>query len=337
MIREFPSRTVRANELLGDLWFNGDPVPVLGQRGNVVLLAFWDFSCDASLRALPYWKEWVRKYAPYGLVAVGVHTPRFAFGRDAGAVQRALARLDVTFPVVMDNESGIWSRYGIRDWPSVALVDRDGFVRSITEGDGQYPQIERMLQSLMLEARLLQETPDLVHLRRDTSGVVRPVPPVLAGYVRGSIGNTEGMVPESLTRYTDPGIYVDGRMYLEGDWLPARESVEFRPAPGGSGLVVVPYAALGASAVMQSSGTRPVDVTVRQDGSYVGKGEAGDDLRHDAAGRSHVVVREPRLYSLVRNPEHSSHHLVLVPLDGGLVLYAVSFEAGAVTETMSSN
>jgi hypothetical protein len=34
--------SIRAGELYGDFWFNGDPVPVSALRGQVILVHFWD-------------------------------------------------------------------------------------------------------------------------------------------------------------------------------------------------------------------------------------------------------------------------------------------------------
>ena len=80
--------------MYGDLWLNSEPVPVLALRGNVVLLNFWDFACCRSGLVLPYVAGWHRKYAPHGLVVVGIHSPRFAFSQEPLHVQAAVRRLE---------------------------------------------------------------------------------------------------------------------------------------------------------------------------------------------------------------------------------------------------
>jgi cytochrome c biogenesis protein CcdA/thiol-disulfide isomerase/thioredoxin len=74
----------------GGNWLNADPQSIPSLRGKVVLVNFWTYSCVNCLRTLPYVKAWEQKYADQGLVVVGVHTPEFAFekeaAREAGAV-----------------------------------------------------------------------------------------------------------------------------------------------------------------------------------------------------------------------------------------------------------
>jgi hypothetical protein len=151
-IQEFQIRQMPAHELYGDFWFNSEPVPISALHGRVILLDFWDYADCSSLRALPYTKEWYRRYAAFGLVVVGVHTPKFPFGRNPGHVERAINRLSIEYPVVMDNESMIWSSYGNRLWPTKILVDKDGFVRCIVAGEGNYGAMEQAIHSLLYGA-----------------------------------------------------------------------------------------------------------------------------------------------------------------------------------------
>jgi thiol-disulfide isomerase/thioredoxin len=115
--RDFETRTVRTYELYGDFWLNSEPVPIAALRGQMILMHFWDFTCVHSRRTLPYLKEWFRKYEPFRLVVVGVHTPKFAFARKPEAVQKAVDELGITYPIVMDNDHLIASSYGNRVGP----------------------------------------------------------------------------------------------------------------------------------------------------------------------------------------------------------------------------
>ena len=55
-------------------------------RGRVVLVDFWTYTCINCIRTLPYLRAWDARYRRRGLTIVGVHTPEFAFERDAGNV-----------------------------------------------------------------------------------------------------------------------------------------------------------------------------------------------------------------------------------------------------------
>jgi thiol-disulfide isomerase/thioredoxin len=335
-IQELEAGTVRAHELYGDYWFNGEPVPILAQRGNVVLLDFWDYSSAVCLHSIAYIKDWAEKYVPHGLVVVGVHTPRFTFGRDPENVQRALHRLGITYPVVMDNEALAWSHYGNRIWPAQHLIDRDGYVRLVNAGGGKFGATEHALQTLLLSAGLINTLPSPTAAMADTdrtgSVCYRATPELFAGYLRGSMGNIEGYAPESAIHYADPGIYLEGKFYVSGDWSNDRE--DLRLVGEHPGHMVVRYAALQVEAVLSGAGRGGVEIEVRQDGDFLTERNRGSDVRVGDDGRSILTVHEPRSYELVSNREHGEHLLKLTS-SGGMSLYALSFAPGAIPELIS--
>jgi hypothetical protein len=329
--------TVRAQELYGDYWFNSDPVPVQAQRGGVILLSFWDYTCSASLRISPYCVDWDAKYAPAGLVTVGVHTPRFPFGKEPENIQRAIQREGIRYPVVMDNESLIWSRYGVRSWPTQLLVDRNGFVRFANTGGGTPGAFEHALQSLLVEAGMLEEIPELTDPLReiDRPGAIcyRATPEIYPGYVRGGIGNAEGVFPESDVLYADPEIYVEGRCYVVGEWLSGRERVEYEGDGGGG--IVCRYSAREVDAVL-SVAKGGITLEVLQDGAPLPADRCGEDVARSRAGRTTVAIKEPRAYHLVKNPEHGDHVLTLgIPRGGKISLYSLAFVPGVIPELIS--
>ncbi len=75
-------------------WFNTDDraLHLSDLRGRVVLVDFWTYTCINCLRTLPQLRAWNERYRDRGLTIVGVHTPEFAFERDAGNVSDAIAQ-----------------------------------------------------------------------------------------------------------------------------------------------------------------------------------------------------------------------------------------------------
>ena len=337
-LRDILPQTFRARELYGDFWFNSEPVPIAALRGQVILLMFWDFTCASCVRTLPYVVEWRRRYAPFGFVSAGVHTPRFPLGRNTEAVQRAIARLGIDFPVVMDNEALIAANYECRRVPELLLIDKDGFVRYRSAGEGNYAAVEHALQALLYAAGVSGEMPLVMDPVRETdrSGVVcyRATPELFTGYLRGSIGNVEGYAPESVVTYADPGMYLDSRFYAEGDWMNDRDCIRLKQ-PGGH--LIVCYQGLEADAVMGPEDTKSAEITVRQDNEYLVPETRGIDVRIDGTGRSYVVVEEPGLYNLVRNREYGEHTLRLSSRGGRFAAYAFSFTTAVIPELISNN
>jgi thiol-disulfide isomerase/thioredoxin len=331
----------RARELLGDFWFNSEPVPISALRGQVILLEFWDYTCLHCQRILPYIKEWEGKYSPYGLVVVGVHTPKFPFGRSPEQVQKAIERLGIRFPVVMDNEGLIAANYENRSWPTIILIDKNGFVRYRNEGEGNYAATEHALQTLMYDAGVGEELPLLMEPIReeDRTGALhyRATPDLYAGYLRGSIGNTEGYSPESVVDYQDPRLYLEGRFYVEGPWLNDKTSLQFAGGGTHTGQIIIDYQALEVSIVVGPDGEKGVEVSVSQDGRPLGPDNKGDDVRISSDGESHVVVDRPRCYNIIKNKQYGQHTLRLRMTSHGFALYSFMFVSGVIPELISNN
>jgi len=336
---EIQPQTVRAPEIFGDFWFNSEPVLVSAHRGQVILVQFWDYTCVDCNREILYIKEWNRKYEEYGLVVIGVHTPKFPFGKNPEAVQKAINEKGITYPVVMDNEGSIAGKYDNRKWPTIHLIDRHGFIRYQSAGDRNQTTTERVLQTLLYDAGVDGDLPLLMEPLRaeDRADAIcfRSTPELFAGYVRGSIGNVEGFSPESVVDYADPDLYLDDRIYAVGSWLNDRNSLRHQDAEIGQ--IILSYHALDVSAVLKPEGERKFEVTVVQDDEFLNRENKGDDIRFDDEGRSYLVVSEPRLYSLVRNPRYGEHILKLKTSNDGLTVFSFSFVSSVIPDLIFNN
>ena len=130
-------------------WVNVAPLRMDKQRGRPVLVEFWDFCRVNSLRTLPYLKAWHERYAQDGLRVIGVHTGAFPPSRDDDEVARAVERLGIEYPVVIDERLELWDFYGNEGWPARYLWDRDGVLYSMHYGEGAYEETEREIQALL--------------------------------------------------------------------------------------------------------------------------------------------------------------------------------------------
>lgn len=133
-------------------WLNSPPLTAEELRGKVVLVDFWTFGCINCRNALPYVREWHRKYKDQGLVVIGVHSPEFAYEKNIGNVKRALNDLGIAFPVAVDNNFAIWRAFNNNYWPAHYFVDGQGRIRFHHFGEGQYEKSEQIIQQLLEEA-----------------------------------------------------------------------------------------------------------------------------------------------------------------------------------------
>ncbi len=66
-------------------------------------------------------------------------------------VKKAIKRLNVPYPVVMDNDFVNWRAYHNRYWPTKYLIDKKGIVRFKTIGEGNHARTEEMINTLLAE------------------------------------------------------------------------------------------------------------------------------------------------------------------------------------------
>jgi hypothetical protein len=130
-------------------WANVAQLRMDQQRGRPVLVEFWDFCRVNSLRTLPYLKAWHERYAEAGLRIVGVHTGGFPPSRVEENIRRAIARLQIPWPVAIDTQLQVWDIYGNEGWPARYLWDADLVLHSLHYGEGAYEETEREIQALL--------------------------------------------------------------------------------------------------------------------------------------------------------------------------------------------
>lgn len=133
-------------------WLNtpdNAPIDLKSLRGKVVLIDFWAYSCINCQRSIPHLVDWYAAYRDRGLEVIGVHTPEYAFEKEEANVVSGAADLGITYPVAMDNNFSTWTNYRNRYWPAHYLIDKQGVVRHIKFGEGDYATTEKLIRQLL--------------------------------------------------------------------------------------------------------------------------------------------------------------------------------------------
>ena len=60
---------------------------------------------------------------------LGIHTAETAAERDPANVRKAAREAGLTFPILIDQDKLNWDAWGNSMWPSVYLIDKQGYVR----------------------------------------------------------------------------------------------------------------------------------------------------------------------------------------------------------------
>ena len=143
---------VRASELVGRNWLNtgGKQLGLEDLRGKIVLLDFWTFCCINCLHVLDELRPLEEKYRDV-LVTVGVHSPKFEHEADPVALAAAVERYEIHHPVLDDPELDTWQAYSARAWPTLVVVDPEGYIVAHLSGEGHAGGLESLVEELIAE------------------------------------------------------------------------------------------------------------------------------------------------------------------------------------------
>jgi thiol-disulfide isomerase/thioredoxin len=280
-------------------WLNSPPLTSAGLRGSVVLVDFWTYTCINWLRTLGYVRAWDERYRDQGLVVVGVHTPEFPVERDELNVRRAVAAMDVAYPVALDPDYAVWQAFGNHYWPAIYIADAEGRIRYHHFGEEAYAETERAIQRLLRDAGrdgigddLTSVVPGGVEAQADWANLGSPE--TYLGFQQGGNPVASGAQIGVPGTFAVPDALPLNGWALGGAWtIDERAAVLNRP----DGSIAFRFHARDVNLVMRSREGASVPFRVLIDGEAPGPAHG---LDVDAAG--HGTLVEPRLYQLVRDP-----------------------------------
>jgi thiol-disulfide isomerase/thioredoxin len=143
---------VRASELVGRNWLNtgGKSLDLEALRGKIVLLDFWTFCCINCLHVLDELRPLEEQYSDV-LVTVGVHSPKFEHEADPVALAAAVERYEIHHPVLDDPELETWKAYTARAWPTLVVIDPEGYIVAHLSGEGHADGLAVLIPELIAE------------------------------------------------------------------------------------------------------------------------------------------------------------------------------------------
>ncbi|WP_329149232.1 redoxin domain-containing protein [Streptomyces sp. NBC_01456] len=141
---------VRAPELIGKGgWLNtgNKDLTLSDLRGRIVVLDFWTFCCVNCLHVLDELRALEERHRDT-VVIIGVHSPKFVHEAEHQAVVDAVERYEVEHPVLDDPELATWKQYAVRAWPTLVVIDPEGYVVAQHAGEGHAHAIEKLVEEL---------------------------------------------------------------------------------------------------------------------------------------------------------------------------------------------
>lgn len=212
-------KIVRAPEFasLGP-WHNSEPFTLASQKGKVVLIDFWTYSCINCIRTLPYIQGYWDKYKDTGkFVLLGVHSPEFTFEKSQQNVAMAIKEHGLTYPTAQDNSFGTWSAFANRYWPAKYLIDAEGYVRYTHFGEGDYEETDRAIESLLQEIGV-ETTGDAITEKDATTRRPISTETYIGERSWPAFGSATGEPTGDTVTYQAPAELVLNKYYLTGSW-----------------------------------------------------------------------------------------------------------------------
>jgi hypothetical protein len=296
-------------------WINSEPLTPRALDGRVVAFDFCTYTCINWLRTLPYIRAWSEKYGPEGFTVVGIHTPEFPFEHDLDNIRPQLAARGIDYPVAVDNDYAVWQAFDNHYWPALYIADRDGEIRYHHFGEGAYEESEREIQGMLgFDSELVdvEAVGDEVSANWDD---VRS-PETYLGYERAeAFASPEGAALER-RRYELPPQLALNQWALAGEWTMQLGHARL-DEPGGR--LAFRFHARDVNLVMGAE--RPTAFRVSIDGQ-----PPGESHGVDADEQGNGMVREPRMYQLVRAADRVTERTFEIEFEGtGAAGYCFTF------------
>lgn len=287
-------------------WLNtpdGAALDLSDLRGEVVLLDFWAYSCINCQRSIPHVVAWDEAYRDAGLQVIGIHSPEYAFEKDAGNVAAGARGFGIEYPVALDNNLSTWTNYRNRYWPAHYLIDAAGTVRHISFGEGGYARTEALIRELLQDADPAVALPAATDVDDST--------PELGSTTRETfLGSSKDV------NFAGPGAYTAGEgeyaypddqpadtFALDGDW-----DVQTQFAtPGGAEAAGIRLTYRAAEVRMVLAGAGDLHIT-RADGST-------ETITVDGTPRSYAVL----------DADDIDAGVLEVQVDAGVEVYSFTF------------
>ena len=115
---------------------DGKKVSLAQFKGHPVFVNFWATWCEPCKLEMPWLQEFSQKYAPQGLIILGVSTDDVDLPK--ATIANTAKKLGVTYPILL-NDDKVSETYEIEADPTSVYVDKSGKVEMVTAGiyDGQ--------------------------------------------------------------------------------------------------------------------------------------------------------------------------------------------------------
>jgi hypothetical protein len=91
----------------------------------------------------------IEKQFPDDVAVVGVHSGKYIAERETSRIREASIRYGIEHPVVNDRQFRVWRSYAVNAWPTLVVIDRNGYVVGGHAGEFTVDMLEPLLRQLV--------------------------------------------------------------------------------------------------------------------------------------------------------------------------------------------
>jgi hypothetical protein len=314
-----------AKKELTPFWFGSPPLLAgIQQEGQSLIVPLSkDFTKEAWIiflidptafegeNAMVHAKEWHRRYHLNNLGFIIVLVPSYEYLRRPDSIQKLIERQDISFPLVLDAESGLAHALNATQLPKIVLLNKGRVVDSRDEKEAFSVielRLQKFLRSMDLGLPLLPlffpVTTGVVDVDRYEFGykpkvgvslMVFPAP----GFVAGDDGILRAKFVDRRSKNTDEKDESAEKFIIIGEWQQYPEGIatsdpnayiEFISPAKRVSLVAAPAGKVGQD---------PPRINVDVGGMAVYEAISGEDLRVEDSGETQVRVVKALLYHIL--------------------------------------
>lgn len=305
-------------------WINSDGETIAKNKGKVILVDFWTYSCINCVRSSPYLNSWYDKYKDQGFVILGIHAPEFAFEKKKENVEKAVnENYKIKYPVGLDNDFSTWSAYNNQFWPANYLINKDGQIVYTHFGEGNYDKTEQRIQQELaktgakIDANLASDKVQAVG-----NAVSTQTPETYLGWSRGTNFLNSGELAGNENKDVNFVLKSDlksNQWSLGGTWNVQNDRI----IAGKDAILKLNFSSKQVYLVASpGAGDRDFEAKVFLNQKLVGESKAaGSDINSDNI----LKFDSERMYRVINLDSFKENQALELMVSEGSVLYVLTF------------
>ena len=139
-------------------WINTEkPLRLSDLQGTVVVLHFYAFGCINCRNNYPVYTDWQQRFEGKNVALIGIQTPETQAEHNVDLIRQRAEEAGFTFPILADIEKDNWQTWGNSMWPSVYVLDKQGYIREFWPGELRWEgatgdkYLQQQIEKLMRE------------------------------------------------------------------------------------------------------------------------------------------------------------------------------------------